>query len=159
MYRLLIGASYIWNKKVSSQSFHTPFEDFVTFLFLESFYLEKWKFNSLKLNKEKTEKIRDVTKSLCDICKVDIYKDFLKLFCCQQAASRRRKAARRQPNRAVRGWVAVASAVESLWDTDFPCSFTLRWCPLGWVGVPCWHYFQCNFRLCNRIKFNLFFLN
>ena len=33
----------------------------------------------MKLNKE-TEKIRDVTKSLYDVCKVDIYKDFLKLF-------------------------------------------------------------------------------
>ena len=33
----------------------------------------------MKLNKE-TEKIRDVTKSLSDVCKVDIYKDFLKLF-------------------------------------------------------------------------------
>ena len=33
----------------------------------------------LKLNKEKTKKIRDVTKPLYDICKVDIYKDFLKL--------------------------------------------------------------------------------
>ena len=77
MCRLLIGASYRWNKKVSSQSFHTPFEDFVIFLFLESFYLEKWKFYSLKLNKEKTENIRDVTKSLYDIYKVDIYNDFL----------------------------------------------------------------------------------
>ena len=75
MYRLLIGASYIWNKKVSSESFHTLFEDFVIFLFLESFYPEKWKFYSLNLNKEKTEKIRDVTKSLYDICKVYIYKD------------------------------------------------------------------------------------
>ena len=62
---------------MSSQSFHTPFEDFVIFLFLESFYLEKWKFYSLKLNKEKTENIRDVTKSLYDIYKVDIYNDFL----------------------------------------------------------------------------------
>ena len=62
---------------MSSQSFHTPFEDCVIFLFLESFYLEKWKFYSLKLNKEKTENIRDVTKSLYDIYKVDIYKDFL----------------------------------------------------------------------------------
>ena len=34
----------------------------------------------LKLNKEKTKKIRDVTKPLYDICKVDIYKDFLKLY-------------------------------------------------------------------------------
>ena len=33
----------------------------------------------MKLNKE-TEKIRDVTESLSDVCKVDIYKDFLKLF-------------------------------------------------------------------------------
>ena len=33
----------------------------------------------MKLNKE-TEKIRDATKSLSDVCKVDIYKDFLKLF-------------------------------------------------------------------------------
>ena len=103
MYRLLIGASYIWNKKVSSESFHTLFEDFVIFLFLESFYPEKWKFYWLNLNKEKTEKIRDVTKSLYDICKVSIYKDFLKLFCCQRAASRRREAARGQPNRAVPG--------------------------------------------------------
>ena len=62
---------------MSSQSFHTPFEDCVIFLFLESFYLEKWKFYSLKLNKEKTENIRDVTKSLYDIYKVDIYNDFL----------------------------------------------------------------------------------
>ena len=56
-----------------------------------------------ELNKEKTEKIRDVTKSLYDICKVYIYKDFLKLFCCERAASRRREAARGQPNRAVPG--------------------------------------------------------
>ena len=34
----------------------------------------------LKLNKEKTKKIRDVTKPLYDICKVDIYKDFHKLY-------------------------------------------------------------------------------
>ena len=33
----------------------------------------------MKLNKE-TEKIRDVTKTLYDVCEVDIYKDFLKLF-------------------------------------------------------------------------------
>ena len=33
----------------------------------------------MKLNKE-TEKIRDVTKSFYYVCKVDIYKDFLKLF-------------------------------------------------------------------------------
>ena len=56
-----------------------------------------------ELNKKKTEKIRDVTKSLYDICKVYIYKDFLKLFCCQRATSRRREAARGQPNRAVPG--------------------------------------------------------
>ena len=24
---------------------------------------------------------------------------------------------------------------------------------------PCWHYFHCNFRLGNRINFNLFFIN
>ena len=88
---------------MSSQSFDTFFEDFVIFLFSKVFYLEKYKFYSLKLNKEKTEKIRDVTKSLYDICKVEIHKDFLKLFYCQRAASRRREAARWQPNRAVRG--------------------------------------------------------
>ena len=33
-----------------------------------------------KLNKVKSEKIRDVTRSLYDVCKADIYKDFLKLF-------------------------------------------------------------------------------
>ena len=74
------GYLYIWNKKVSSESFQKPFENFVIFLFLESFYSEKCKVFSLKLNKEKSEKIRDVTKSLYDVCKVDIYKDFLKLF-------------------------------------------------------------------------------
>ena len=64
---------------VSSELFHTPFEDFVIFLFLQRFYLEKCKFSMLKSNKEKTKKIRDVT-NLYDICKVDIYKDFLKLY-------------------------------------------------------------------------------
>ena len=34
----------------------------------------------MKLNKEETEKIGEVTNSLYDFCKVDIYKDFLKLF-------------------------------------------------------------------------------
>ena len=64
---------------MSSESFHTPFEHILIFLFLERFYLEKCKFSMLKLNKDKTKKIRDVTKPLYDICKVDIYKDFLKL--------------------------------------------------------------------------------
>ena len=63
-----------------SESFQKPFEDFVTFLFLETFYSEKYKFSSLKLNNEKSEKIRDVTKSLYDVCKIDFYNDFLKLF-------------------------------------------------------------------------------
>ena len=35
---------------------------------------------SLKLNKEETEKIKTVSESLYDVCKVNIYKDFLKLF-------------------------------------------------------------------------------
>ena len=30
---------FTWNNKVSSESFHTPFEDFVTFSFLASFFL------------------------------------------------------------------------------------------------------------------------
>ena len=71
---------YIWKNKLSSESFHTPFEDILILLFLERFYLEKCKFSLLKLNKEKTKRIRDVTKPLYDICKVDIYKDFLKLY-------------------------------------------------------------------------------
>ena len=40
---------------MSSKSFQKPFEDFVIFLFLESFYSEKCKFSSLKLNKEKSD--------------------------------------------------------------------------------------------------------
>ena len=66
---------------MSSKSFQKTFEDFVIFLFLESFYSEKCKFSSLKLNEKKSEKIRDVTKSLYDVCKVDIYKNFLKFYC------------------------------------------------------------------------------
>ena len=68
---------YIWNNNVSSESFRKYFKVFVIFLFLE-ILLEKCKLYSLKLNKEETEKIKDVTKSLYDVCKVDIYKDFLK---------------------------------------------------------------------------------
>ena len=57
---------------MSSESFRKSFEVFVIFLFLKSL-LQKCKLSSLKLNKEETEKIRDVTKSQCDVCKVDIY--------------------------------------------------------------------------------------
>ena len=53
---------------MSSESSRTPFEDFVIFLFLDSVYLEECKCSSLELSKEKTEKIRDGTKSLNDVC-------------------------------------------------------------------------------------------
>ena len=54
----------------------------------QSFYLERCKFSLMKLNKEETQKIRDVTNSLYDVCK-----DFLNLFystikCLQIATSR-----------------------------------------------------------------------
>ena len=49
---------------MSLELFQKSFEDFVILLFLESLCLEKCKFSSPKLNKEKTEKIRDVTRRI-----------------------------------------------------------------------------------------------
>ena len=53
---------------------------FLIFLFLESFYVEKCNSSSLELNKGKTEKIGEATKSLYDVCKSNIYKDFFKVY-------------------------------------------------------------------------------
>ena len=65
---------------MASESSRTLIEDFVIFLFLESVYLEECKCSSLEFSKEKTEKIRDGTKSLSDVCSVAIYKDVFKFF-------------------------------------------------------------------------------
>ena len=83
------------------------------FLFLEGFLFREIQILFAEV-KEKTEKIRGVTKSLYDICKFEIHKDFLKLFYCQRAASRRREAARWQPNRAVRGCSRGTKHLESM---------------------------------------------
>ena len=70
---------FIWKKCLNNPS-RNPWKNLFCFHFLKGFCLEaECKFSLMKLNKE-TEKIRDVTKSLSDVCKVDIYKDFLKLF-------------------------------------------------------------------------------
>ena len=53
---------------MASESSRTLIEDFVIFLFLGSVYLEECKCSSLEFSKEKTEKIRDGTKSLSDVC-------------------------------------------------------------------------------------------
>lgn len=68
--------AYMYGITKSSETLQKRFEDFVIFLFIQ----RSANFSSLKLIKEKTEKIRDVTKYLYDVCKVDNYKDFLKLF-------------------------------------------------------------------------------
>ena len=78
MYRFVMNAtiSLPLHMEVSSESFHTPFEDFVIFLFLERFYLEKCKFSMLKSNKEKTKKIKDVT----NLCMIFVRLTFTRIF-------------------------------------------------------------------------------
>ena len=78
MYRLVMNAtiSLPLHMEVSSESFHTLFEDFVIFLFLERFYLEKCKFSMLKSNKEKTKKIKDVT----NLCMIFVRLTFTRIF-------------------------------------------------------------------------------